>query len=101
MTVTIQRIIPAPPWAVTPSLLRQLFAGALDMSTLPMFLQAQIKTIVARMRRQAQRADKHETKHAAFAIKGLNGTRAMARRRRQIAAGSLRVENGLVPVVQS
>lgn len=48
-----------------------------------------------RENRRRERTAKRYSWHARNAAVGLNGTRAMARRRRQIAAGSLRVENGL------
>ncbi len=49
-----------------------------------------------RENRRRTRYAKRWTKHHNYMGHGLNGTRAMARRRRQIAAGSLRAENGLV-----
>jgi hypothetical protein len=45
--------------------------------------------------RRYDRIAKRQKKHAAYIEAGLNGERAMARRQRQIAAGSLRRENGL------
>jgi hypothetical protein len=49
-----------------------------------------------RENRQFNRVQKRGNKHHNYMGYGLNGPRAMERRRRQIAAGSLRVENGLV-----
>jgi hypothetical protein len=49
-----------------------------------------------RENRRRTRTAKREGHSARNAIAGLNGKRAVARRQRQIAAGSLRVENGLV-----
>lgn len=83
---------------VTPSMLRQFFAGALDMSSIPVFLHSQIKAIAARLERQRARWMKrqHLTNNYAVAASRGGGTREVARRLRQIEAGSLRVENGLV-----
>lgn len=79
------------PKTVTPHLLRQFFAGAVDMSTLPAFLVGQLQTIARRIERQHARAAKREGKAQAYARVGLNGKRAVARRLRQIAAGQLQV----------
>lgn len=49
-----------------------------------------------RENRRINRVNKRNNRHTTYFANGLNGARAMARRRRQIAAGSLRVENGLV-----
>jgi hypothetical protein len=48
-----------------------------------------------RENRRYNRAQKRWKYHASYAAAGLNGARAVARRRRQIANGSLRSENGL------
>ena len=45
--------------------------------------------------RRYDRIAKRQKKHGAYIEVGLNGDRAVARRERQIAAGSLRRENGL------
>jgi hypothetical protein len=93
-----QRSIPVPPKVVTPSLLRQYFTGALDLAAFPLHLANQLKAIAARVRRQEARWMKREylaNNYAVDASRG-GGTRECARRRRQIEAGSLRVENGLV-----
>lgn len=49
-----------------------------------------------RENRRHDRSRKRQNKHHNYMGFGLNGPRAKARRRRQIAAGSLRCENGLV-----
>lgn len=49
-----------------------------------------------RENRRIDRTARRDGHSARNAEAGLNGTRAVARRCRQIAAGSLRVENGLV-----
>ena len=49
-----------------------------------------------RENRKFNSADKRRHKNSMYSASGLNGERAMARRRQQIAAGSLRAENGLV-----
>ncbi len=49
-----------------------------------------------RENRRIDRVQKRHRYHTGYAADGLNGKRAMARRVRQIAAGSLRAENGLV-----
>lgn len=54
-----------------------------------------------RENRQYDRAQKRFNWHQRARDTGLNGPRAVARRRRQIEAGSLRVENGLCQAVQS
>lgn len=46
---------------------------------------------VRRYRRQATRYHKREMNAANYAVAGLNGKRAVARRQRQIAAGQLKV----------
>lgn len=48
-----------------------------------------------RENRRWNRASKRQNKHHNYAGYGLNGPRAVARRQRQIAAGSLKRENGL------
>ena len=48
-----------------------------------------------RENRKFNRVDKRQKRNSMYSASGLNGERAMARRRRQIANGSLRVENGL------
>lgn len=81
------------PQSVTPSLLRQFFAGGLDMNALPAMLRGQLQAVAARLARQQARVQKRQ--RVALVHMRDDGERAMARRRRQIAAGSLRVENGL------
>lgn len=49
-----------------------------------------------RENRRYNRVAKRERHSSSYSTFGLNGERAMARRRRQIANGSLRRENGLV-----
>jgi len=49
-----------------------------------------------RANRRYNRATKRHNRNSMYSASGLNGERAMERRRRQIAAGSLRAENGLV-----
>jgi hypothetical protein len=51
---------------------------------------------VTNLTRAQLRAFKHDAKAKQFAAAGLNGKRAVARRQRQVATGSLRGENGLV-----
>lgn len=46
--------------------------------------------------RRYDRVQKRERHHCSYSSRGLNGPRAVARRRRQIEAGSIRAENGLV-----
>jgi hypothetical protein len=75
---------------------REALRGNLDLSKLPAALASQIRAMWARMERQQARYTKRETKHAAFAKVGLNGTRAVARRLWQIELGQLRPENGLL-----
>jgi hypothetical protein len=48
-----------------------------------------------RENRRRDRAEKRAKRHGVYFSAGLNGEAAMARRRRQIAAGSLKAENGL------
>lgn len=48
-----------------------------------------------RENRRYDRIAKCQKKHSSYMESGLNGERAIARRRRQIANGSLRHENGL------
>jgi phage gp16-like protein len=74
---------------LSPFEFRSLLRGDMDLSKLPAALASQIRAIWARMERQQDRTMKRETKHAAFATAGLNGTRAVARRLRQIEAGQL------------
>lgn len=59
------------------------------MQKLGLFAQAE------RENRQFDRAAKRHRYHNAYKDAGLNGPRAVARRKRQIAAGSLKRENGL------
>lgn len=49
-----------------------------------------------RENRRINRSQKRANRHSTYFAAGLNGKRAVARRQRQIAAGSLRVANGLV-----
>lgn len=49
-----------------------------------------------RENRKYDRVAKRQRRNSMYSESGLNGERAMARRRRQIANGSLRRENGLV-----
>jgi hypothetical protein len=56
----------------------------------------QLQAAQRRMMRKRDRAAKRHAIHERFALAGLNGTRAVARRLRQIAAGSLTAANGLV-----
>lgn len=88
----------APTPVVTPFLIRNMLDGGLDLSALPAAIRGHLQTIVKRMRRQAMRAFNRETKAQAYRAVALSGggKRAVARRLRQIAAGSLRAENGLV-----
>lgn len=46
--------------------------------------------------RKIMRIRKRELKHEEYAKAGLNGTQAVARRKRQIKAGVLKTPNGLV-----
>ena len=69
---------------------RQALQGNIDLSSLPFDIARQIQAFMRRMQRRMDRYNKREAKHAAYAMAGLNGDRAVARRRRQIAAGSLR-----------
>lgn len=73
------------PKEITPSLIRQMFSGALDMSTLPAALRGQIQAIGRRMQRQALRAHKREQKAQEYrrvALAG-GGKREVARRAAQ------------------
>lgn len=74
---------------------REALRGNLDLASLPLELATQIRVAQARMQRRYDRFMKRETKAQAYATVGLNGSRAVLRRQRQIAAGSLRAENGL------
>lgn len=76
------------------ALMRAVLAGHMGFDALPSLLAGQIKDIMARRERQQNRAVKRWRKSTSHG--GLNGPRAVLRRQRQIAAGSLRVENGLV-----
>jgi hypothetical protein len=51
---------------------------------------------VMNLSRAQTRMLKRDFKAKQYAAAGLNGKRAVARRQRQIAAGSLRLDNGLV-----
>lgn len=52
--------------------------------------------VAHRENRQRDRGIARKQRHTTYQAKGLNGDRALARRRRQIAAGSLTASNGLV-----
>lgn len=83
---------------VTPNLLRQFRAGDLELSALPHHLANQLRAIARRFDRQHARYVKrehHAANHRVAALAG-GGKRECERRRRQIAAGSLTVANGLV-----
>jgi hypothetical protein len=67
--------------------LSQFFATLLKLGV---FAQAE------RENRQHNRAAKRQKRNSMYSASGLNGERAMARRRRQIASGFLREANGLV-----
>lgn len=84
---------------VTPFLIRQMWQGGLDMSTLPTALRGQLQAIGRRMQRHAFRAHKRDTKAQAYRAAALSGgsRREISRRAFRIAEGVLRVENGLVP----
>lgn len=84
----------AEPKEVTPYLIREMRAGLLDLAKLPLALRNQLQAIARRMARQEARYIKRETR--AMKYRAAPGNLECARRRRQIAAGSLRVENGLV-----
>jgi len=56
-----------------------------------LFVGPMLPTWLRRKLRQKQRAEKREAKHAIFHRAGLNGSRAVERRRRQIASGQLQV----------
>jgi hypothetical protein len=76
--------------------IREALLGNIGLEMLPFELQRQIKAIARRLERQQFRFQKRETNAQRYASVGLNGKRAVERRLRQIAAGQLRVENGLV-----
>lgn len=61
-----------------------------------LYVQLGIMAQAERETRRRHRFMKRHTHFARNAAAGLNGKRAVARRLRQIAAGSLRAENGLV-----
>src|SRR4051812_43437932 len=63
---------------------------------LAFFQQSGIMSQAERMNRRRDRTISRYNRHYSYGCVGLNGHRAMDRRRRQIAAGSLRAENGLV-----
>lgn len=86
-TITLTR--PVLPQTVTPHLLRQFIEGGISrdvLDKLPRFLVAQLEQIAARMRRQAFRAHKRETKAQAYRAVALagGGAREVARRKRQL-----------------
>lgn len=76
---------------ITPSLFRDFMRGLVDRAALPQFLVRQLETIQRRLLRRQLRAAKRHYKATHH-----TGKAEQARRCRQIAAGSLRVENGLV-----
>jgi hypothetical protein len=61
-----------------------------------MFSPAIADPALARFFRKRRRIMKRRAKASTFHAAGLNGVRAIARRRRQIAAGQLTAANGLV-----
>lgn len=71
-------------------------AEAAADATTALFVQLGIMERAERENRRRNRFMKRWAKHHNYAGHGLNGPRATARRQRQIAAGSLRAENGLV-----
>lgn len=79
--------------AISRSFKKFLFRnGLLTADALRDYLKKQEVVFKRRMARWASRENRHATYFAA----GLNGTRAVTRRLRQIAAGQLTVSNGLV-----
>jgi hypothetical protein len=75
---------------------REALRGNIDLVGLPFEVARQILAMQRRLARMHARFAKRETKAAQYAAIGLNGKRAVARRLRQIAAGSLTEANGLV-----
>lgn len=71
--------------------IRQVLAGLLDVSSLPWEMRGPLLSLMRKMERQRIRSEKREVKALQHQAAGLNGPRAVARRLRQIEAGSLRV----------
>lgn len=87
---------PVLPQTVTPHLLRQFMRGGISqdvLAMLPRLLVAELEQIARRIQRHQIRFAKrehHAANHRAAALSG-GGAREVARRARQIAAGSLQV----------
>lgn len=76
-------------------------AAQSTVGTLAGFFETLVKLGVfaqaERENRRFNRVAKRQHRNSVYSESGLNGARAMARRARQIAAGSLTTANGLVP----
>ena len=83
---------------VTPYLIRQMWQGGLDMSTLPAALRGQLQAIGRRMQRQEARHMKRETLAMEYRAAALAGgsLREKLRRGRQVALYQINEANGLV-----
>lgn len=71
-------------------------ADAIKGVVLSMLMKVGLLDQAEREHRRWEREHKRTNKHTTYFKNGLNGERAVERRRRQIAAGSLRAKNGLV-----
>lgn len=78
-------------------LLHRALRGLFDFNALPKALQGIFKEVQAKRARQGNRSVRRfmKARHYLSAALAGGGDRECARRRRQIAAGSLRAENGL------
>lgn len=72
------------------------FAGVAADAVLAILTQAGILDAAERENRRRARHEKRRSRYTTYQAHGLNGKRAVARRQRQIARGSLKRENGLV-----
>lgn len=71
-------------------------AGVVAAAVSHMLALAGVYDQAWRENRQRDRGIARARRHSTYQLRGLNGPRAVARRRRQIAGGSLTVANGLV-----
>lgn len=78
------------------AVLRQNIAGAAAATAAALFAEiGALEKAAERLSRQLNRYRRWNARHSAYYAAGLNGKRAVERRRRQIAAGSLGTANGL------
>lgn len=80
----------------TASAAAKSIAEATTDTVTALFVQLGIMERAERENRRRDRFIKRRNKHSNYSAYGLNGPRAVARRLRQIEAGSLREANGLV-----